>query len=101
MHKRTVIRLAAAAAALAAGVLHGPARAQEWVEAEVRRIDGEGLRLTLKHAEIKSLDMPAMTMVFRLRDKAMLQGLAVGDRVRVQVLRESGQFLVVALQRSS
>lgn len=78
-----------------------PAFAQEWVDAEVRRIDKDGARVTLKHSEIKSLDMPAMTMVFRVRDKAMLEGLNVGDRVRVQVVREAGQFLVTALKRAA
>ena len=81
-------------------LLGSRAFAQEWIDAEVRRIDKEGARLTLKHAEIKSMDMPAMTMVFRVRDKAMLEGLSVGDRVRVQAVREAGQFVVVALRRA-
>jgi Cu/Ag efflux protein CusF len=91
----------ALALALALAALGTPAFAQEWVDAEVRRIDKEGARLTLKHAEIKSMDMPAMTMVFRVRDKAMLDGLNVGDRVRIQVVREAGQFLVTALRRAA
>lgn len=86
--------------ALVIATLAPRAYAQEWIDAEVRRIDKEGARVTLKHAEIKSLEMPAMTMVFRVRDKAMLDGLAVGDRVRVQVARQEGQFLVVALRRA-
>ncbi|MFM7532397.1 MAG: copper-binding protein [Rubrivivax sp.] len=67
----------------------------------MRRIDREGQRLTLKHGPIRSLDMPAMTMAFRVREPALLERLEVGDRVRVQVLREGGQFMVVALQRAS
>lgn len=98
--RRFVHQAMGAALALVLLVPGLPARAQEWIDAEVRRIDKEGLRLTLKHAEIKSLDMPAMTMAFRARDKAMLDGLNVGDRVRVQVLREGGQFVVVALRRA-
>ena len=92
---------AACALALAAAWAVSPALAQEWVEAEVRRIDKEGARLTLKHAEIKSIEMPAMTMAFRVRDKALLDGLNVGDRVRVQVVREAGQFVVTAMRRGS
>lgn len=98
--RRFVHQAVGAAIALVLLVPGLPARAQEWIEAEVRRVDKEGLRLTLKHGEIKSLDMPAMTMAFRVRDKATLDGLNVGDRVRVQVLRESGQFVVVALRRA-
>lgn len=103
MKRRIVLRQAGAACALALASwwAASPALAQEWVEAEVRRIDKEGLRLTLKHAEIKSIDMPAMTMAFRVRDKAMLDGLNVGDRVRVQVVREGGQFVVTALRRGA
>lgn len=100
MQRRSALHLTLATLALT--VLGGAAHAQqEWVEAEVRRVDREGARVTLKHAEIKALDMPAMTMVFRVRDKAMLDGLEVGQRVRVQVVRESGQFVVAALQRAS
>ena len=100
MQRRLVLHITLAAGVLAA--FGGTARAQqEWVEAEVRRVDREGARVTLKHAEIKALDMPAMTMVFRVRDKAMLDGIEVGQRVRVQVVREGGQFVVAALQRAS
>jgi Cu/Ag efflux protein CusF len=98
MQRRTSLLLTGATLMLA--VLGGRAFAQEWIDAEVRRIDKEGARLTLKHAEIKSMDMPAMTMVFRVRDKAMLEGLSVGDRVRVQAVREAGQFVVVELRRA-
>lgn len=98
--RRALIGLSPALA-LVLAALGRPALAQEWVDAEVRRVDKEGARLTLKHAEIKALDMPAMTMVFRVRDKAMLEGLNVGDRVRVQVVREAGQFLVTALKRAA
>ena len=52
------------------------------VDAEVRRVDKENGKVTLKHGTIKNLDMPPMTMVFRARDKAMLEGIAVGDKVQ-------------------
>ena len=41
-------------------------------EGEVRRVDKEGARVTIKHGEIRNLDMPPMTMVFQVRDKALL-----------------------------
>jgi Cu(I)/Ag(I) efflux system periplasmic protein CusF len=68
--------------------------APELTAAEVRRIDTENGKITLKHAEIKSIDMPAMTMVFTAKDKAMLQGLAVGDKVQFTVEMVSGKFIL-------
>lgn len=90
-----------AACVLGAALPLGWAQAPEWVDAEVRKVDKEAGRLTLKHAEIKSLDMPPMTMVFRVRTPAILDGLAVGDRVRFQLVREAGQFIVTAIQRAN
>lgn len=90
-----------AACALGAALPLVWAQSPEWIDAEVRKVDKEAVRLTLKHAEIKALDMPAMTMVFRVRTPAMLEGLAVGDRVRFQLVREAGQFVVTAIQRAN
>ena len=62
------------------------------VDAEVRKIDKDQARLTLRHAEIKKLDMPAMTMVFRMRDKAALDSLAVGERCNLKPRRSKGSL---------
>ena len=76
------------------------AAASDWTSAEVRKVDREGSKLTLKHAEIKSLDMPPMTMVFQARDKAMLDGLDVGSKIRFRAGREKGQYTVLELQKA-
>jgi Cu/Ag efflux protein CusF len=68
--------------------------APELTAAEVRRVDAENGKITLKHAEIKSIDMPAMTMVFTAKDKAMLDGLAVGDKVQFSVEMVGGKFML-------
>jgi Cu/Ag efflux protein CusF len=75
-----------------------PAAATEMTDAEVRKVDRETGRVTLKHAEIKSLDMPPMTMVFHVRDKALLEPLQVGTRVRFATVHEGGKFVITALQ---
>ena len=67
-------------------------------DGEVRRIDAANKKLTLKHAEIKSIAMPAMTMVFQVRDPAMLDKLKVGDKVRFAVERANGAIVVTQLQ---
>ena len=72
--------------------------ADTMTEAEVRKIDLAAAKLTLRHGEIKSLDMPAMTMVFQARDKRLLDGLKVGDKVRFKAAHEGGQFFVTELQ---
>ena len=61
------------------------AHAADMTEAEVRKIDKDTKKITLKHAEIKSLDMPAMTMVFQVRDPAMLDAVKPGDKVKFAV----------------
>ena len=79
------------------------AGASEWVDAEVRRIDLAGRKLTLKHAEIKHLDMPGMTMVFGLKDGAaspeLLASLKPGDKLQIQVQMLDGKTVVSALKR--
>jgi Cu(I)/Ag(I) efflux system periplasmic protein CusF len=58
---------------------------KEWVAAEVRKVDKEGGKVTLKHAEIKSLDMPQMTMVFRVKDEKLWSVLTEGAKVKIGV----------------
>lgn len=83
-----------AALALAAGA----ATAQS-VDAEVRKVDPAQGKVTLKHGEITNLGMPPMTMVFRVADRAMLDGLKVGDKVRVEVDKVDGQYTVTRLAK--
>ncbi|MGC4396562.1 MULTISPECIES: copper-binding protein [Hydrogenophaga] len=68
------------------------------VDAEVRRVDKENGKVTLKHGAIKNMDMPPMTMVFTARDKAMLEGIAVGDKVQFTAVNEKGQMLVESIK---
>jgi len=72
--------------------------ADEMADAEVRKVDKDAARLTLKHGEIKSLDMPPMTMVFSVRDKAMLDGLKAGDKLRFRAVNEQGKLTVTEIQ---
>ncbi len=62
-----------------------PTNAIEMVDAEVKKVDKDAGKVTLKHAEIKSLDMPAMTMVFRVKDDALWAKLAEGTKVKVGI----------------
>jgi len=67
---------------------------------EVTKLDKAGGRITLKHGEIKSLDMPPMTMVFRVRDARLLEGVAVGDRVRFTAEKIDGNYTVTSIAKA-
>lgn len=86
-------------AALAALAVVTGAHAQE-TEGEVRKIDKAQGKITLKHGEIKSLDMPPMTMVFHVKDPKSLEALAVGDKVRFAVDKIDGQYTVTAISKA-
>ena len=86
--------ITAAALALAAMAVHAQA-----YEGEVRKIEKAQGKLTLRHGELKALDMPPMTMVFRVRDAAMLDGLNVGDRVRFDADKVGGAYTVTAIRK--
>lgn len=68
------------------------------VDGEVRRVDRDNARLSIRHGEIKAIDMPPMTMVFHVRDAALLDGVKVGDKVRFSISREDGKLIATELQ---
>lgn len=77
-----------------------PAAASDAVmaEGEVRKVDKDAGKLTLKHGELKTLQMPAMTMVFRVTDPAMLDQVKVGDKVNFMAEKVGGQFTVTRIE---
>ena len=99
----SALALLAPVAAMANDAHHKPAAAAgtaaaDMTDAEVRKVDMEGGKITLKHAEIKSLDMPGMTMVFVVKDKAMLDKLKTGDKVKFKAINDAGKFTVTEIQ---
>jgi Cu/Ag efflux protein CusF len=79
-------------------VLASAAQAQ-WANGEIRRIDAQNLRLTIKHGEIKALDMPPMTMVFYVKDPVLLQGLAVQDTIEFQASLEGTKYYLTEVKK--
>ena len=65
---------------------------------EVAKVDVAAGKLTLKHDGVKSLDMPAMTMAFRVSDPAMLKRFKPGDKVRFSVQKINGQYTITAIE---
>ena len=72
--------------------------AAEMTDAEVRKVDKEAKKITLKHAEIKNLDMPGMTMVFQVADPALLDKFKAGDKVKFSAAKTGGAYVVTALE---
>jgi Cu(I)/Ag(I) efflux system periplasmic protein CusF len=68
--------------------------------AEIRKIDLENKKITLKHGEIKNLDMPSMTMVFSVKEAAMLDKLAAGDKVMFSADKVGSTFTVMSIEKA-
>ncbi len=65
---------------------------------EIRKVDKDSKKITIKHGEIKNLDMPAMTMVFQVKVAAMLDAIQVGDKVSFKVINTDSGYVVTELQ---
>ena len=76
----------------------GARAGDDYSEAEVRRVDKGAATLTLRHGEIPNIGMPPMTMVFGVKDKAMLERVKAGDKVRFKAVKEGPNYLVTELQ---
>lgn len=72
----------------------------DMTEAEVRKVDKESGKITLKHGEIKNLDMPGMTMVFQMKEPGLLDKVQVGDKVKFKAEKVGGAFVVTEMQTS-
>lgn len=67
-------------------------------EAEVRKVDVGAGKITLKHGEIKNLDMPPMSMVFQVKDAALLGRVKAGDKIRFTADKINGAYTVLTLE---
>lgn len=94
--KKSLIHCALALAALG---LSANTLAQVMAEGVVRRIDLENNKITIRHGEIKALDMPPMTMVFVAKQPALLKSLAPGDTVEFEAFEANGQYSVGKIKK--
>ena len=93
----------ALAAVMLATALHAPAALAQGdaVQGEVKKIDEPAGKITLKHGPIKNLGMDVgMTMVFRVKDPAMLEQVKVGDKVQFEAEEASSGYTVTKMQKS-
>lgn len=66
-------------------------------DGEIRKVDKDAGKLTIKHGELKNLEMPPMTMIFRVKDKAMLDQVKAGDKIRFVADKVDGKITVMQL----
>ena len=77
---------------------HHPAAALS--EGEVRKVDKDAKKITIKHGPLANLDMPPMTMVFQVKDPAMLDKVKAGDKVKFQAEKAGSAFTVTLIERA-
>ena len=64
----------------------------DMTDGEVKKVDKGAGKVTIKHGEIKNLEMPPMTMVFRVKDAAMLDQLKAGDKIKFEAEKIDGAY---------
>jgi Cu/Ag efflux protein CusF len=74
------------------------AQSVSMTDGEVKKIDPDTGKITIKHGEIKNLDMPSMTMVFTVKDKSQLAGIKPGDKIKFVAAHEGGKLVVTSIQ---
>ena len=99
----TALAATAAAQALEPGQVHGAgasAAAADMTEGEIKKVDKDNKKLTIKHGDLKNLDMPGMTMVFQVRDPAFVEQVKAGDKIRFKAEKGASGFVVTELQQA-
>jgi Cu/Ag efflux protein CusF len=73
-------------------------QAETLSDGEIRRIDKDAKKLTIRHGPLAKLDMPPMTMVFQVKDPAMLEQAKIGDKIRFQADKIGGAYTVTHIE---
>jgi len=68
------------------------------IDGEVRKVDKDAKKITLKHGPMPSLDMPAHTMVFQVRDPAMLEQVKTGDKIKFEAEKVGGAVRLTKIE---
>lgn len=67
-------------------------------DGEIRKVDKDAQKITIKHGPLKNLDMPPMTMVFQVKDPAMLEQVKVGDKIKFSAEKLGGAFTITKIE---
>ena len=66
---------------------------------EVKKVDKEAGKVTIKHGPIKNLDMPGMTMIFRVKDAVILNQIKEGDKINFAVDKVNGAITLIQVEQ--
>lgn len=80
------------------GAPQGAQTAGALIDGEVKKVDKGAGKITIKHGPLVKLEMPAMTMVFRVADPKMLDQVKAGDKVKFEADKVNGALTVVTLE---
>ena len=95
MFKKTIVALAVAGLSLSAAYAE-----THLAQGEITKIDAKQGKMTVRHGPIPSLDMTeGMTMVFRVKEKAMLEAVKPGDKIEFDVERLNGALTITVLEK--
>lgn len=67
-------------------------------DGEVRKVDKETGKVTIKHGPLENLGMPAMTMVFQVKDPGLMDQVKAGDKVRFRAEQINGAYTVMQIE---
>ena len=76
----------------------GAAQPSSMVDGEVRKVDKDAQKITIRHGPLPQLDMPAMTMVYRVKDAALLGKVKAGDKVKFEAEKVGGAYTVTEIE---
>jgi Cu/Ag efflux protein CusF len=89
-----IVKSLAVIATLALSATAALAEEVVWTKGEVQKVDMAQSKVTVKHEEIKNLDMPSMTMVFFVPEKSVLEGLKEGDTKEFEFADMNGRMII-------
>jgi Cu(I)/Ag(I) efflux system protein CusF len=64
----------------------------------VKKVDPKSGSVTLAHDPVKSLNWPAMTMGFQVKDKMLLDKLAVGKKVEFEFVQQGKDYVITLVK---
>jgi len=87
-----------AAALLAVPAAFAGAQTGPMADGEIRKVDKDAKKITIKHGPLEKLDMPPMTMVFQVKDLALLDQVKPGDKVKFDADKVRGAYVVTRIE---
>jgi Cu/Ag efflux protein CusF len=70
-------------------------------EGEVRKVDKDAKKITIKHGPLANLDMPAMTMVFQVKEPAMVEQVKAGEKVKFRAEKVGAAYVLTRIERAN